>query len=246
MAVDYLHRLVVTGPPKELKAFRKAVSLTVTRRPAVKIPEWREYVPISFAAMYARCPRLTRVEPNLPSDPYDISQWPKRSLPDGRDEIRYKFDIRNLEMKDFLVPFSREFPEIECKLVIFCLDGDSIDSYLIRNGKARKYALPLSRHEWHWEQARKQFVIEGDEVYEDDEARSFAEQGMLEESLDHWEFTTGNGAAAPVRRRKRRNWWNRPTVRNIAFERELFMAEISQQRADEAAAKRSAKKKRCP
>lgn len=69
MAVAYHHRLVACGPPEELKALRGAMGLTVTRKPIVKIPEWREYVPISFAAMYARCPRLARVEANLPYDP---------------------------------------------------------------------------------------------------------------------------------------------------------------------------------
>jgi hypothetical protein len=244
MAVTYHHRLVISGPPKELKAFRDAVGLTVTRRPAAKVPEWCEYVPISFSAMYARCPRLARVEPNLPYDPYDISWWPKRSLPDGREEIRYQFHIRNLEMRNFLAPFSREFPQLGFKLVIFCLDDCSIDSYLISNGKTRKYTLPPSRNEWHWERARKRFEIEGDELYEDEDARLFAEEGMLEEALDHWQLATGNRGAVPVARRKRRNWWNRPSVRNLEFEQKLAMAEISQSLADEAAAKRSAKKKR--
>lgn len=145
-------------------------------------------------------------------------------------------------MSNFLVPFSRLFPELEFKLVIFCLDDDCIDSYLIRDGKARKYTLPQQRNEWHWEQARKKFGIHGDEIYEDEEARRFAEEGRMEESLDRWELSASGKRATPAPRRRRRNWWNRPKVRELGFEQELAMAEISQQMADEAAAKRSAKK----
>lgn len=244
MAVAYHHRLVACGPPKELKAFRNAVGLTVTRKPIVKIPEWCEYVPISFAAMYACCPRLARLAPTPPYDPYDISWWPKRSLPDGRDEARYQFHLRNLEMSDFLLPFSRKFPGLEFKLVIFCLDDDSIDSFLIRDGRARKYTLPPSRNEWHWERARKRFGIDGEELYEDREARFLAEEGMLEEALDHWDIARATGRAAPAPRRRRRDWWNRPKVRELRFEQELAMAEISKQMADEERAMRREKRKR--
>jgi hypothetical protein len=240
VAVDFYHRLVVSGLSKELKAFRNSVSHTVRRKPVRGMAAWRERVPISFAAMYARCPRLTRVQPEPPNDPYDLAAWPKVSLGNRREEVRYQFHTRNTEMRDFLVPFTREFPGLELKLVTFCLDDDSIVSYLIRNGTVRHYTLPERRHGWHWEQAKKRFGIAGDAIYEHDEARFFAEEGMLAESLNHWQ-EAAHGEAAFA---SRRSWWNRPTVRELEFERELAILQLSQRLADDAEKKRDTNKKR--
>lgn len=245
MAVAYHHRLIASGPSDEIKEFRRAVSHQVFRKTKLKKMAGRhEFVPISFAAMYAKCPTLVRIDPNLPYDPYDISAWPKRVLPDGRVELRYQFHLRNIEFSAYLVPFSRLFLQLEFRLVIFCLDDSEIDSYLIRNGRARKYKLPDARSESHWDDARARFGIAGDDIYDDDDARRFAEEGMLEEALDHWDRPGKRRAVAIGPRTQRRNWWNRPAMRNLRFEQELSMAEISQQMADEAAAQRRSQKPR--
>ncbi len=246
MAVDYFHRLVVSGKRTDLGAFRRSASRVVWRNPAGIKRGWRERVPISFAAMYARCPELTRVEAEEPNDPYDISAWPIVALPRDRAELRYQFHTRNLEMRDFFVLYSRMFAQLEFVLVTMCLDDGSIDSYLIRIGRVRTYTLPQKRHERHWEEARKRFRIAGDDLYDDDEARAFAEGALLDEALDHWDgFVERNrkrkARAASGKRRKdlkssrarrsvieavhkhrKRDWWNRPTVRNLELERAVF------------------------
>jgi hypothetical protein len=98
MAVDYIHRLVVVGSRAQLGAFRSAVGRTVRRAKMGRVPGWREHVPLSFAAMYAICPELRRVEAELPGDPYDLAAWPIARRPDGRFELRYRCHTRNLEL----------------------------------------------------------------------------------------------------------------------------------------------------
>lgn len=41
MAVDYHHRLVVSGPLVEVRAFRRAVGRTVTRGGVGRLQAWR-------------------------------------------------------------------------------------------------------------------------------------------------------------------------------------------------------------
>lgn len=250
MAVDYFHRLVVSGRRSELEAFRRSASRVVWRKLAGMKRSWRERVPISFAAMYARCPELTRIEAEQPNDPYDLSAWPIVALPHGRAESRYQFHTRNLEMRDFFKLYSRTFARLEFVLVTFCLDGNSIDTYLIRNGRVRKYTLPEKRHEWHWREASKRLGIAVDEISEnDDELRPIAEGAMLDEALDHWERflerarkKTASAASVNLRKdmkssrgrrsaieagheNRKRDWWNRKTVRDLEFEREILLAE---------------------
>lgn len=155
MAVDYIHRLVVSGPALDVRAFRRAVSRTVDREAVGSIEAWREHVPLSFAAMYSLCPGLTRVEPNVPCDPYDLSIWPLRSLPHGCAEVRYQLHTRNLEMGEFIVALSRRFANLALVLVTFCLDGNSIDTYLFTNGRKRKATPSLDAH------ARQGLIGEG-------------------------------------------------------------------------------------
>lgn len=248
MAVDYYHRLVVSGPPTEVRAFRRAVGRTVAREGVGPRQAWREHVPLSFAALYALCPELTRVAPEPPFDPYDLSRWPTRSHPDGRAELRYQLHTRNLELRDLMVPLSRRVRGLVFVLVTFCLDDASIESYLITQGRVRRYTLPERRHDWHWAQAGRRFRLTGDALYEHEDARTFAEDGMLDEALDHWTQRIGaawqkrlgarartrpaaagrgpagrpSRAAAP-QGGPRRKWWNRPPVRDLQFEQLVFM-----------------------
>jgi hypothetical protein len=249
MAVDYFHRLVVSGSPPDLQAFRRAVGHTVHRP---KIRAWHECVPLSFGAMYALCPELTRVEPSPPDDPYDLAVWPITSLPDQRAETRYQFHTRNLEMHAFLGPVSSRFRTLILVLVTFCLDDNSITSYLIRKGRLREFPLPEARHDRHWALARRQFRLAGEAIYEHAEARSFVEGRLLDEALGHWERLVaeawkkrgGNPRARAGRRRRtsrasrattspralvhrRRDWWHRPTVRDLDFERTLAIIDLS-------------------
>jgi hypothetical protein len=106
-----------------------------------------------------------------------------------------------------------------------------------RRGSGVAWPVPQSRHEWHWDRARTRFDIADDAVYEDDEARVLAEDGILDEALDHWAGQMGWRAPSGHRQNVtipqlgRRDWSNRPTVRDLDFERNLTVYELNVARA---------------
>jgi hypothetical protein len=222
MAVDYWHRLVVTGPGKTVGLLRRQLRRRARRTAAGRQP-WRETIAFSFERLYQLVPAATRVEPQLPCEPYDLSAWPIRRLPGGAAEVRYQLHTRNMELLPFVRLLSRKFADLTFCLVTFCLDDSEVASYRVSGGRVRKWILPRPRREAHWERARQKFGLMGDDVYEDDVATSFAEEAMLEEAIDHW-----GPAAAGSRRRPARNWWNRPVSREIMTELYINLAEINE------------------
>jgi hypothetical protein len=215
MAVDNFYRLIVHGPRRAASTFRRGVAQTVDRPAIGTIEGWREFVPFSITAIRKHYENVRRVT-SVALDPFEISAWPTRPLARGRVEIRYQFQTRNCDFIDFLKPLSRRFPALTFVLVTLYLDGSEIASCLVRRGLVRGWELPQIRRQWHWDRARKRFGIEGEAVYDDDDATFFAEQGMLDEALAHW-----------AHRQRRRAWWNRPKVRDLDFERDLELYEVN-------------------
>jgi hypothetical protein len=228
MAVDYWHRLVVTGPRETVDLLRGQLRRRVRRSVAGR-PLWRETIPFSFERLYRLVPAAVGIEPEARGDPYDVSVWPIRGLGDGGAELRYQLHTRNFELLPFLRLLSRKFPALTFCLVTFCLDDSEVASYLVSGGRTRKWILPPRRRNAHWERARQKFGIAGDAVYEDDVAERFAEESMLEEALDHWE-PAGN----QPRRGQARNWWNRPVSREIMTELNINLAELNARHAAKA------------
>lgn len=128
MAVDYIHRLVVIGPPAAVRRFRRGVTRAVTRR--LDDRSWRERVSLSFEAMYTLCPALSRVSAEPPGDPYDIAAWPT-DRSGRRARARYQFHTRNMTFAPFLRRLSTRFPALVLCLVTFCLD-DSVERWFNR------------------------------------------------------------------------------------------------------------------
>jgi hypothetical protein len=73
------------------------------------------------------------------------------------------------------------------------------------------------------DRARRKFRLAGDDVYDDDDATFYAEEGMNDEALAHWSTVSARHS-----RRRRRPWWNRPVARDFETERELDVIEISE------------------
>jgi hypothetical protein len=187
---------------------------------------WRETIPFSFERLYKLVSAAVRIEPEVPCEPYDMSVWPLRRLPGERAEMRYQLHTRNLELLPFIRPLSKKFRTLAFRLMTDC-EGDEITGYGVCNGRVRSWLLPEARHEASWERARQQFGLTGDEVYDDDVARAFAEELMREEALDHWDREPGE--AQPSGQRAR-NWWNRPVSRDLETERIIAIAEIAEKR----------------
>ena len=110
MAVDYLHRLIIRGPREDVRAFRRQIYREYPRRIARK--SWTEIVPFSFTALYEIAPAASRIEPEAPDDPYELSAWPVRRVGSNKAEVRYQFQTRNLEMVGLIRVLSRALPSL--------------------------------------------------------------------------------------------------------------------------------------
>jgi hypothetical protein len=231
LAVDYFHRLIVTGPRRQVAALRDGLARTSSRQVGGRT--WSEAVPFSFAALYELAPRARRVEREVPFDPYDISVWPMTRVGRTRTSLRYQLHTRNLELAGFLRPLSRKFPALVFRLSTHCVDGDDIESYHVARGELTGCVMMHERCEVYWDRARRKFRLSGEDVYDDEEARDYAVEGMREESVDLW-------IRPALRSRRRRNWFNRPVVRDIETERDLAMIEMIERMSPKKARPRRA------
>lgn len=223
MAVDYLHRLIIRGPHQDIRAFRRQIYREYPR--SIGRKSWTEIVPFSFTALYEMAPAASRIEPEAPADPYELSAWPVRRVGPNQANVRYQFQTRNLEMIDLIQVLSAALPSLTFTLATLCLDASSIEVYRLKDGRMQKWALPQRRRDFHWSRARIKFGLAGDDVYENDDAEHWAEEEMLHEALTHWEE---GSAAAHSSRRSRYRWWNRLPLRDLATEQQLLLYEISQ------------------
>jgi hypothetical protein len=223
MAVDYVHRLIVRGSHKDIRTFRREIYRRYPRKIGRK--SWIEIVPFSFTALYQIAPAARRIEPEIPRDAYDMSVWPIRQIGKTRAEIRYKFHTRNLEMADLIRVLARARPALTFTLLTFCLDDMSIELYRFSGGRTKKWEYPEGRREFHWDRARAKFGLSGDDVYDDEEAEHWAEEEMLHEALYHWERA---GSKTQSGRERRYDWWNRPPLRDLMTEKQLFVLELEE------------------
>ncbi len=222
MAVDYFHRVRVSGTPEDVRDFRNRIYREYPRTIAGRT--WTEIVPFSFAALYDLAPAVQKIAPEVPFDPYDLSAWPVRRLDDQRAEIRYQLHTRNVEFIAFLRPLARALPRLTFTLTTLCLDDSSIESYCLHGRREQKWVLPNRRRDFHWDRARKKFKLVGDDVYDDDEAEHWAEEEMLTEAFSHWDTY---GRVRRARALHRYRWWNAVPLRDLDTERELSLLEVA-------------------
>ena len=219
MALDYLHRLLVSGTPVGVRRFRDAINRVYPRTVAGET--FTEMAPFSFAGLYELAPAARQVEPEIPEDPYDLSAWPVRTVEGGRAEIRYQMHTRNLELIDFIRPLARALPRLTFTLSTLLWDDTSVASYRLHRQREQKWPVPERRYDFHWERAKKKFKLPDDDP--DEEAGSWVGYEMLNEAFSHWD------EAGRVRRGlapRRYRWWNAPPFRDLDTERKLSLAEI--------------------
>lgn len=231
MAVDYLHRLVVAGEAAHVRRLARGLHREYPRSLAGET--WTEVVPFSFAALYEIAPRARRIEREVPSDPYELSAWPVRAFSKGKAEARYQFQTRSMELAPFVRLLAAAHPKLDFTLVTFCLDDSSIESRFFSGSRSRKWQLPDRLRDLYWDQARRRFGLKGDDVYDDDDAESWAEGQMLTEALAHWRRRKTERA-----RVKRYRWWNQPRLRDLDTERQLALYAVAEMvSAEEQAAR---------
>ena len=214
MAVDYIHRLLVSGKPAGVRAFRDAIYRAYPRTIAGET--WTEIAPFSFAGLYELAPAARRVEREIPDDPYDLSAWPVRKVEGERAEIRYQMHTRNLKLIDFLRPLARALPRLTFTLSTLCVDEPSVESYRLRGRREQRWRLPDRRLDVHWERAKKKFKLPGDDP--DEEAENWVQQEMLTEAFSHWDEA---GRVRRGRAPRRYRWWNAILLRDLDTERQL-------------------------
>ena len=238
MAVDYFHRIVVTGDAKRVGRLARQLHRDYPRTVAGET--WTEVVPFSFAALYEMDPRARRIEHEIPSDPYELSTWPVRVSAGGKAALRYQFQTRNMELAPFIRLLAAVQPKLDFTLVTLWLDDSSIESRFFSGGKSRTWTLPERLRTSWWDKARKKFRLKGDDVYDDDDAERWAEEQMLAEALGHWRTSESERA-----RVKRYRWWNQLRLRDLDTERQLALYAVAEAvAADEAAARGRRKPRR--
>ncbi len=237
MAIDYFHRLVVTGDAKRVRRLARELHRDYPRR--VGGETWTEVVPFSFAALYEMAPRARRIEHEIPCDPYELSVWPVRLSAGGKAEARYQFQTRNLELAPFIRLLAAVQPKLDFTLVTLCLDDSSIETRFFSGGKSRSWLLPDRLRTVFWDRARRKFGFGGDDVYDDDDAERWAEEQMLAEALGHWRTTESERA-----RVKRYRWWNQLCLRDLDTERQLALYAVAEALAAEETAARGRRKRR--
>jgi hypothetical protein len=215
MAANFFNRLIVNGPPAQVRDFATRAERTFER--SVGDVRWTEHYPISFIA-------LQKIAPIFPSDeeiwePYNISVWPVKRVSPRRVEVRYQFETRTVDLLSALRRLSRKLPELTFRLMILCLDDGDVDTWQIRAGKMRSRHVSNRRREMHWDAARRKFHLEGDEVYEDDAATYFAEERMCAEALGSWQKQRG--------RPRRLNWRSGEVFVKLDDERLIGLAALS-------------------
>ena len=221
MAVDYFHRLVITGPARDLRRLRAGLATEFAR--VVEGKEYKELLPFSLLGLFTLAPDAYFDGPQDASEPYDIRVWPMVRRSSRRIELRYQLHMRNDDLLEFLPFLSRKFKTLTFRMATLCLEDSEVDGFLVRDGKVNRWRLRGKRRDFHWDRAREKFKLAGDDVYEDDDAELLAEDGMLEEALDHWEPQPPSAS-----RTRPRHWWNRPVVRDFMEQRELDVIEASE------------------
>jgi hypothetical protein len=231
MAVDYLHRLVVTGPDGTVRSLARALHCEYPRTVARR--RWKEVVPFSFAALYELAPRAIRVMSEVPFDPYEIAVWPIRRRTKVESEARYQFQTRDLEMVEFIRVLARTQPRLTFTLVTLCFDSSSIESCMFSRNRSRRWIVPERWKVLQWERARRKFRLTDEEMYAHADADRWVEEQSLVEALAHWHPRSARSARA-----RRYQWWNRPRLCDLATERELaWFAAAESMMADEQRAR---------
>lgn len=216
MAVDFWHRILVSGPHADVRAFQRRIWREYPR--TIARTTWTEIVPFSFEALYELAPAAWVVATEQPCDPYDLSVWHLRRAGAG-SEVRYQFHTRNLEMQDLLRALSRACPTLTFTLATLCLDDGDIYAHQLRAGAVKRWGVPRRRFDQLRKRAQAKFKVEGDDLFTGP-AADWVEMELFEEALFHWHKD-------PPRRRLQ--WWNQMTFRDIDEERDLFIAEMVHQ-----------------
>jgi hypothetical protein len=155
MAEDYFHRLIVRGSRPQLANLRRRLARTWSRTVARRT--FTEPLPFSFAALYDIAPAASRVEREVPGEPYDVRVWPMARVTPARAELRYQLHTREVDLFGFLRPLSRACPSLTFVLSTLYLDDGEFASFHARRGTVKRWWLPARRHEAHWDRARRKF-----------------------------------------------------------------------------------------
>lgn len=237
MAVDYIHRLVLTGKSADVRQFAADMRRTMRHGPVGRVKAWREYVPLCFDAMWERCPSLRRVHDVPPFNPYELAVWPLEHLRDGRDRKRYRFHTRSMDVFPVFRIVSRYYPRLAFVIATLCLDGGEFEGFFFHEGRMRRWTMSDSRQDVYWGRAAKKIGWTGEIRYDNDELQFLAEDGMWEETLRHWDravdaVTLRAGGRTRTRPGKRPDtrvsWWNRPQRRPLWPDRSQVLIEAAE------------------
>ncbi len=202
MAAEFIQRIVIDGPAEDVKRLESALVRTGERRSRRK--RWVERVPFSFEAVW----KLAQLPGTPPYDPYDLSEFRRRTTQPGYAEKRYSFLTRNMTAADVLTPLSRVFPALTFRVGQMC-EGE-IEHYLIRSGKTRVHRVPQRRIDKAYRDYGRKHGLTLEEMEDRFYPLSDAEWDVFDATFNFWH------RVAPRRRLPQRpQSWDAPTVRAL-------------------------------
>ena len=74
MSVDYFHRLIISGPTRDLRTLRAGLATDYVR--VVGGEEYAERLPFSFAGLFSLARAAKRYVPGDALEPFDVRVWP--------------------------------------------------------------------------------------------------------------------------------------------------------------------------
>jgi len=125
---------------------------------------------------------------SYPADDGMYFAWRDKMAPwNGAFMSRFGLSVSNTDVRDYLVPLSRTYPEVYFVNAEGSEDGNIVVA-LIRDGRMKTWRFPESRSNHHWKATAKRVGIKKlKDAYDDDDVRYEAESDMMNEAVDHFD-----------------------------------------------------------
>jgi hypothetical protein len=196
---DWINRLVVRGPAKDVETFAKmATDPRILGDQFDEPSRRRQRLGLSFNAFLNGLPAERRAQLHRKvTEPWDLSLDPLVSLAGGMVERTYRFMLRHYEPDALLTEVSKQYPHLCFVLGWVEPNVDDQASRFIHAGHSFLYRLPEKR------KRVLQAAVPADGTAPEDKILSAlieADWAMLDAVLSHW-----NRKATSVLRRIRRS-----------------------------------------
>jgi hypothetical protein len=183
---DWINRLIVRGPAKDVESFTKAATdLRIVRHQLEKPSKRGLQHGLSFKALLSGLPAMwaRRLDRDI-TDPWDLSLDRPVRFARGMIERTYRFQLRHYEPDSLLAEVSKQYPRLSFVLGWVDPNSDDQASRFIHAGHSVLYRLPERR------KRAIQARVPGEGSADESEILSAlieADWAMMDAVVDHWD-----------------------------------------------------------